>query len=136
MKTSHKLLVALAAITSLGFRASADMVTDWNANTEQAILAAAQGPPVQGRFLAIVHAAIYDAVNGIEHKFTPYFVTERGPRGASADAAAAQAAYTALVALYPAQKATFDTQLADSLEKIARHKSRNTLKVISDPPYT
>ena len=67
MKTSYKLLLALAAITSLGFRASADVVTGWNANTEQAILTAAQGPPVQGRFLAIVHAAIYDAVNGIEH---------------------------------------------------------------------
>src|SRR3989442_12884819 len=125
MKTSHKLLVALAAITSLGFRASADMVTDWNANTEQAILAAAQGPPVQGRFLAIVHAAIYDAVNGIEHKYTPYFVTERGLRGASADAAAAQAAYTALVALYPTQKAAFDIQLADSLKKIPGHKGRS-----------
>ena len=120
-----KARVALAAITSLGFRASADMVTDWNANTEQAILAAAQGPPVQGRFLAIVHAAIYDAVNGIEHKYTPYFVTERGPRGASADAAAVQAAYTALVALYPTQKATFEMQLADSLEKIAGHKGRS-----------
>ncbi len=77
------------------------MVSDWNANTEQAILTAAQGPPVQGRFLAIVHAAIYDAVNGIEHKYTPYFVTERGPSGASPDAAAAQAAYTVLVAYYP-----------------------------------
>jgi hypothetical protein len=125
MKTSYKLLLALAAITSLGFRASADMVTDWNANTEQAILTAAQGPPVQGRFLSIVHAAIYDAVNGIEHKYTPYFVTERGPRGASADAAAAQAAYTALVALYPTQKAAFDTQLAGSLKKIPGHKGRS-----------
>src|SRR5213080_3430082 len=124
MRTSHKLLLALAAVTSLGFRASADLVTDWNANTEQAILTAAQGPPVQGRFLAIVHAAIYDAVNGIEHKYTPYFVTERGPRAASADAAAAQAAYTALVAIYPAQKATFDTQLADSLENIPGPKGR------------
>src|SRR5881396_936467 len=125
MKTSQKLLLALAAIASLGFRASADMVTDWNANTEQAILTAAQGPQLQGRFLAIVHAAIYDAVNGIEHKYTPYFVAERGPRGASADAAAAQAAYTALVALYPTQKAAFDTQLDDSLEKIAGHRGRS-----------
>jgi hypothetical protein len=105
--------------------ARADVVTDWNANTEQAILTAAQGPPVQGRFLAIVHAAIYDAVNGIEHKYTPYFVTERGPAGASAEAAAAQAAYTALVSLYPSQKATFDAQLASSLAKIPGQAGRN-----------
>src|SRR2546430_6482067 len=101
------------------------MGTRWTANPEKATLPAAQGPPVQGRFLAIVHAAIYDAVNGIGHKYTPYFVTERGPRGASADAAAAQAAYTALVALYPTQKATFDTQLAESLTKMPRHKDRS-----------
>src|SRR6266436_4536 len=106
-------------------RARADAVTDWNANTEQAILTTAQGPPVQGRFLAIVHAAIYDAVNGIEHKYTPYFVTEGGPPGASSEAAAVQAAYTALVSLYPGQKSTFDAQLADSLAKIPAQTGRN-----------
>ena len=103
----------------------ADAVTDWNANTEQAIFTAAQGPPVQGRFLAIVHAAIFDAVNGIQRKYTPYFVAEWGPRGASADAATAQAAYTALVSLYPTQKATFDTQLANSLAKIPGNRGRS-----------
>src|SRR5437870_11880609 len=59
MKTSHKLLVALAAITSLGFRASADMVTDCNANTEQPILTAAQRPTPKRHFLTIVHASSY-----------------------------------------------------------------------------
>jgi hypothetical protein len=116
--------LVLAGLTSVS-RARADAVTDWNAATEQAILTAAQGPPVQGRFLAIVHAAIYDAVNGIDHKYTPYFVTEPGPHGASAEAAAVQAAYTALVSLYPSQKATFDAQLAVSLEKIPGEAARN-----------
>lgn len=115
--------LALAGF-ALGPSVRADAVTDWNANTEQAILTAVQGPPAQGRFLAIVHAAIYDAVNGIERKYTPYFVTERGPRGASAEAAAVQAAYTTLVSLYPSQKATFDAQLADSLSKIPGHEGR------------
>jgi hypothetical protein len=94
------------------------MVTDWNANTEQAIITAALAPPAQGRNLAIVHAAIYDAVNGIEQKYTPYFVTDRAPGGARAEAAAASAAYTALVALFPAQKTTFDAELAASLATI------------------
>lgn len=123
-RTFLALGLALAAITTVP-GARADMVTDWNANTEQAILTALQGPPVQGRFLAIVHAAIYDAVNGIEHKYTPYFVTEPGPRGASTDAAAAQAAYTVLVAYYPTQKATLDAQLADSLAKIPGHQGHS-----------
>ena len=115
-------LALMAACLALGPILRADMVTDWNANTEQAITTAGQGAPVQGRFLAIVHAAIYDAVNGIERQYTPYFVTERGPRGASAEAAAAQAAYTALVSLYPAQKTTFDIQLANSLATIPGHR--------------
>jgi hypothetical protein len=65
-----------------------------------------------------VHAAIYDAVNGIQHQYRPYFVTERAPRGGSAEAAVAQAAYTALVGLYPAQKPALDTDLANSLATI------------------
>lgn len=111
-------LALLAASFTLNYSLQADMVTDWNAYTEQALLTAAQGPPVKARALAIVHAAIFDAVNGIRPRYSPYFVKESGPRGASADAAAAQAAYTALVGLYPAQKATLDAQLADSLATI------------------
>jgi hypothetical protein len=84
-RTFIALSVALAAFATSPL-ARADAVTDWNANTEQAILTAAQGPPVQGRFLAIVHAVIYDAVKGIERQYTPYFVTESGPHGASAEA--------------------------------------------------
>jgi hypothetical protein len=113
--------LALAVLTgclTFGLPTWADTVTDWNANTDQAIETAAQGAPVQGRILAIVHTAIYDAVNGIDRKYTSYFVTERGPNDASDDAAAAQAAYTALVGLFPAQKATFDAELAVSLAKI------------------
>ena len=105
----------------------ADMVTDWNAYTEQAILAAAQPPPVQARSLAIVHAAIYDAVNGIQPQYTPFFVTERGPIGASKEAAAAQAAYTALVGLFPAQTATLDVQLANSLAALSMYPGQSRL---------
>ena len=126
MKT-RSLIAACLALVAIATTpvVRADAVTDWNANTEQAILTALQGPPVQGRFLAIVHAAIYDAVNGIERKYTPYFVTERGPHGASAEAAAVQAAYTALVSLYPTQKATLDAQLAGSLAKIPGNNGHN-----------
>ena len=126
MKTRTLFATSLAfAGLAVGSLCRADMVTDWNANTEQAILTAAQGPPAQGRFLAIVHAAIYDAVNGIEGKYAPYFVTESGPRGASSEAAAAQAAYTVLVTYYPTQKATIDAQLAHSLAKIPGHQGRS-----------
>ena len=42
-----------------------------------------------------------------------------------AEAAAAQAVYTALKALYPAQAATFDAELADSLANLPGHEGRN-----------
>ena len=96
----------------------ADVVTEWNANADAAIQAAAQPAPVQGRLMAIVHTAIYDAVNGIEHKYTPYFVNEPGPRDASAEAAGAQAGYTTLLGLFPAQKATLDAEFAASLANL------------------
>ena len=104
----------------------ADTVTEWNAYTEQAIHAAGQPPTVQARFLAIVHVAIYDAVNGLENKYTPFFVTERAPHVASPEAAAAQAAYTALVQLFPDRKAILDSQLAASLGAIARSRTGAT----------
>ena len=119
LKTLIAASLLLAAFASPPV-ARADAVTDWNANAELAIITAAQSPAVQGRTLAIVHAAIYDAVNGVNPKYTSYFVHERGPHGASAEAAAAQAAYTVLLALFPTQKETLDAQLADSLDNIPR----------------
>ncbi len=92
-----------------------DTVTEWNHNFELAAKAAAQLPPIEARAAAIVQVAVFDAVNGIERQYEPYFVNERPPHGARAEAAAAQAAYTALKALYPSQAATFDTELSNSI---------------------
>jgi hypothetical protein len=115
-------LVLLGSACLFQSNLPADTVTEWNAYTEQAIHAAGQPPAVQARFLAIVHVAIFDAVNGLENKYTPFFVTERGPRAASPAAAAAQAAYTALVQLFPDRKAVLDSELAASLGAIARSR--------------
>ncbi len=98
--------------------ARADMVTEWNANMEATVRAAGVPPPGQARPPAIAHAAIYDAVNGIARKYTPYFVTEAAPPGARPEAAAAQAGYATLLALFPAQKTNLDALLAQSLSEI------------------
>jgi hypothetical protein len=109
------ILAGLAGTSSV----RADTVTDWNAMLSAAINATTDLPPVAGRKAAIVQVAVFDAVNGIARKYEPYFVTDRAPGGARQEAAAAQAAYTTLVALFPPQKAKFDTQLAASLASIA-----------------
>jgi hypothetical protein len=63
----------------------------------------------------MLHIAIFDAVNSIERSFTPYFIKVRASRGASKQAAAAQAAHDVLVALYPRQQDMLDAALAESL---------------------
>jgi hypothetical protein len=71
------------------------------------------------RSFAILHAAIYDAVNAIDRKHRPYHVRLSGvPQGASQEAAAAAAAHEVLVALYPAFQAALDTALQESLAQI------------------
>jgi PAP2 superfamily len=98
--------------------AHADVVSDWNVVIGTAMRNANIMTGSQTRPLAIMHAAIFDAVNGIARKYDPYFVTDLAPGGARQEAAAAQAAYTTLVSLIPSQKAAFDTQLALSLASI------------------
>jgi hypothetical protein len=71
------------------------------------------------RSFAIMHAAIYDAVNAIDRTHRPYLVRLSGaPRSASQEAAAAVAAHQVLVALYPAFKTTLDAELQQSLAQI------------------
>jgi hypothetical protein len=117
----------IMAVSAVALCARSDVVLDWNANADLALQTAAQPAPVQGRLMAIVHTAIYDAVNGIECTYTPYFVADRGPRQASAEAAAAQAGYTTLLALFPAQKTNLDTELAASLAKLHTSNHRIAL---------
>jgi hypothetical protein len=102
-----------------GARAFADVITDWNAVFVSAMRNPNPGPGVQARTAAIMHGAMFDAVNGIARKYAPLRVTEAPPPAAWPEAAAAQAAYTTLVALVPAKQAAFDTQLATSLAQIA-----------------
>jgi hypothetical protein len=106
--------------SSLGSAAStkSNVVNDWNRKLVDALLVAHTAPQPGTRIGAIVQVSVFDAVNGIKGRFTqfhPELLTTNAPRGASAPAAAAGAAYTALVALFPAQKSTFDAQLAATL---------------------
>src|SRR5580700_9620364 len=71
------------------------------------------------RSFAIMHAAIYDAVNSIDGTHQPYLVRlERISKQASQEAAAAAAAHEVLLQLYPTFQSMLDTQLAQSLEQL------------------
>jgi PAP2 superfamily len=111
--------LAVCCVVATTGSARADEVTDWNRYMFDAARVAATSPLNMGRFAAIVQASVFDAVNGIERRYTPVHVTADAPRGASQRAAAVQAAYAALVHIYPAQTATFGALRADSLAAIA-----------------
>jgi hypothetical protein len=95
----------------------ADVVLDWNAYAARAIVTVGgQVPPRALIRLAMVHLAIYDAVNAIEGEpFDGYASTPLVDRPASPEAAAATAAYDVLVALFPGQTADLDAKYAASL---------------------
>jgi hypothetical protein len=96
-------------------------VTDWTRITVQATLAPPGTPaPVSTRTAAMVQAAVFDAVNGIERRYAPIFVRQLGPRHASTRAAAVQAAYAILIRLYPAQADMLNQQRSASLMGISR----------------
>ena len=67
----------------------ADAVLEWNGYWEEAVFATAQPAPAHARFGAILHTAVFDAVNGVVRKYAPYHVTEQAPPGARAGYGAA-----------------------------------------------
>jgi PAP2 superfamily len=99
---------------------SGQPVIDWN----QVLLSIVNTPGAQPaniqptRNFAILHAAIYDAVDSIDRSREPYLVSVRAARGASETAAADAAAHTALVGLYPAEQALIDTDYAAELAQV------------------
>src|SRR5258707_5493224 len=114
--------LALICATALVYSASsyadsavgpADEVIQWN-KVLLGIVRTAGAQPVTvhpTRSFAIMHAAVYDAVNAIDATHKPYLVhIEHVSLHASQDAAAASAAHDTLVALFPAFQAALHVQ--------------------------
>jgi hypothetical protein len=90
-------------------------VLEWNQIFIDTLIATSTANSSSQRLGAIVHTAIFDSYNGIERRYTPIFVHDRGPHGASRRAAVIAAAHTALVGLFPSQQAVLDARYAASL---------------------
>jgi PAP2 superfamily len=128
------ILVPAASVTAAE---PTDMVLEWNTNAINAIQNAngatppglGQVPPLAPVNLAIVHAAIYDAVNAIDGTHEPYLLDIHAPKDASQAAAAATAAHGVLVGLVPASlpqvTESLDKLYAISLGKIADGKPKS-----------
>ena len=81
------------------------------------------------RSYAIMHAAMFDAVNSIDGSYTPYLTDVPTSRHASTKAAAAQAAHDVLVGIYPSRQAIYDAELADSLIGIPYNRAHQGIRV-------
>jgi membrane-associated phospholipid phosphatase len=102
-----------------------DAVLHWNETALQAIKEDRTAPPVAARGLALLHAAIYDAVNAIDRTHTVFHVDATPPLGASMEAAASGSAYRVLTQLYPKQKKRFDAALDAALREVAGGPARD-----------
>lgn len=76
------------------------------------------GPCRAARAMAIVHIAMFEAMNLITGGYRSYVGFPQANYAASIDAAIAQAAHDTLVALFPSQKTSFDQKLALDLAQI------------------
>lgn len=74
---------------------------------------------------APMHVAMFEAINAITPKYTPYLETLQAPAGSSVDAAAAAAAHDVLVALCPDQAEGFGKALKAALEAIPDAAARD-----------
>src|SRR5438105_2450808 len=73
------------------------------------------GPGRSSRAMAIVHIAMFDALDAVVGGCTSYTGTQAAPGPMSVDGAISQAAHDSLAALFPSQTATFDAYLAEDL---------------------
>ena len=83
------------------------------------------GPGRASRAMAIVHIAIADAVSAITHAFQSYTGVQSSNAPVSMNAAIAQAAHDALVAMYPSQSQTFDADLVTDLAVVRNQRAKN-----------
>ena len=120
------LLAVFATLTTTTVRA--DEVADWNRNLFEA--ARLNNPPTSPllitRNAALVQAAVFDAINGIERRYTPVHVEPAAEPGSSRRAAAVQAAYAVLVRLYPSQSATLLAKRDASIAAISGDEDGNS----------
>ena len=101
-----------------------DAVLAWDKIMTEAIKADIANVGLASRTLAMVSAAVYDAVNDIERTGAVFRVDVKAPKGASASAAASEAAYVVLSALDPSMKPLLEVTMAQSLSAVPSSKAR------------
>jgi len=121
------LLIGIGALPSPSAAAQPDPVLEWINIMNNAALTGGTPPFFTSRVAAMVSASVFDSVNGIDPRFQQINVPPNAPQGASARAAAIEAAYVILVHAYSAQAPTLTAQVQASLGALASTESAQSI---------
>ena len=113
------------AVALLTTPAHSDVIMDWNAKADASGIEKQLSNVPNARGQAMLHIAMFEAVNAIDKRYAPYKVNLVADRATSREAAAASAAHDILLALYPDQKADLDAALAASLAGITESDAKS-----------
>ena len=120
------LSVAATAAHAHGRRSDPEVVIEWNQILEGVLPAGGLTPP---RHYAMVHIAMFDAINSITRTHRPYRTSVWAPWGASAEVAAAQAARDVIVAQFPTAQASADAALQARVASVGERQAKSAIQV-------
>jgi hypothetical protein len=98
--------------------AQADVVIDWNARAEAIAVEKRLLPPPNARMMALLHVAMFEAVNAIDKRYAPFRIKLEASERASREAAASAAAHKVMVTLHPDRQTSLDAALTAVLSSI------------------
>jgi hypothetical protein len=117
-------VATLLAIVLLATAARGDVIMDWNAKADAIGIEKQLANAPNARGQAMLHVAMFEAVNAIDRRYAPYRLKLTADSTSSREAAAAAAAHGILSALYPDQKPDLDATLAAQLSGIAESDAK------------
>ena len=118
------LLVGILAVAFAPAVTRADVIMDWNIKADEISAQKQLLPPNRARATAMLHVAMFEAVNAIERRYVPYKLNLTADRSTSKEAAAASAGHDILLTLYPDLQNSLDATLAAMLAGVADGDSK------------
>ena len=128
MKPISRFSVAIWISGALALSTTAargDVIMDWNAKADAIAVEKQLLNASNARGQAMLHIAMFEAVNAIDRRYAPYKLNLTADRATSREAAAAAAAYDVLLSLHPDKKADLDAALAGSLAGITENEAKS-----------
>ncbi len=121
MKALILMVTGIILLATTTQQARGNEINRWNDVTLSGIRTARLTPPLSSRALAMVHIAMFDAVNAIENKYSPYAPSRTAGQDYSAELAAAAAARHVLTEMLPLQKYAFEYAFKATADRLKNH---------------